>query len=188
MFIPTFVSSALGHKEIDDLNEQTLLTMGGACCLILSKETLAANIEAARATGIPEVIESMEAVPKNSPYVVIWDKLADFLGEEYTNAILQHEFAHAELGHVQKRVEANKLGIDEDLQEELEADALAASRVSAKTMARALLKTTEFIVDMVLLNDPSRQHEREAILDYTIANTSMIKRLEALRDIHKASK
>lgn len=91
------------------------------------------------------------------PQVLIYEEVVKVLTDEERMAIVYHEIAHHELGHIEEQTEKalsdpnrekGKIKVIDDLSYEIEADTFSANIVGNKVMARALTKLMINLVDV----------------------------------------
>lgn len=92
---------------------------------------------------VPRVDEELTKVLHGTSAVVILKEVYDLLDQDAIEAVAAHEMGHIVLGHTDVIDAAGGVGVSDNLQFELEADAFAVKVVGKKRMARALTKVLE---------------------------------------------
>lgn len=92
---------------------------------------------------VPRFDEELTKVLHGSNAVVILKEVYDLLDQNAIEAVAAHEMGHIVLGHTDIIDAAGGVGVSNNLQFELEADAFAVRVVGKKRMARALVKVLE---------------------------------------------
>lgn len=123
--------------------------------------------------------ERFSAIPADEEIIIIANGLRDALEADELAAILAHEQGHINAEHLKKAQEAQCVGIVDNMDFELEADAYAVSVCSAKAMLNGLKKTIGFCLKHVFAQNAIPKEDRGQI--YRKVAENIKPRFDALR-------
>lgn len=140
-FVPSLNIATQGlGEEIADKAIKTIISTSGAMAYRLTEE----HIQNALTTDISQEVKDRLVAQGPGVFVDIYTEFTTKLSELEMKALVTHEKAHIELGHVDRVVQLQKengtSGPHLDLQMELEADAEGAKATSKKAMRLAIIK------------------------------------------------
>lgn len=123
--------------------------------------------------------ERFSTIPADEEIIIIANGLRDVLETDELAAILAHEQGHINAEHLKKAQEAQCVGIVDNMDFEIEADAHAAKTVSAKAMLSGLKKTIGFCLKHAFINNQIAKEDRGDI--YRKVAENIKPRFDALR-------
>lgn len=147
------------------------LNLIGACAAIKGNVSLFVINEEDR--------ERFNSIPADEEIIIIANGLRDALETDELAAILAHEQGHIDAEHLKKAREAQCVGIIDNIDFEIEADAHAAKTVSAKAMLSGLKKTIGFCLKHAFINNQIAKEARGEI--YRKVAENIKPRFDALR-------
>lgn len=147
------------------------LNLIGACAAIKGNVSLFVISEEDR--------ERFNTVPADEEIIIVVDGLRNALEADELAAILAHEQGHIDAEHLKKAQEAQCVGIVDNMDFEIEADAHAAKTVSAKAMLSGLKKTIGFCLKHAFIDNEISKEARGEIYRKVAENVKP--RFDALR-------
>ncbi len=118
-------------------------------------------------------------LPADTAIILVSNHLRAKLNIPQLGAIIAHEQAHIDCGHLIKGAEmVNAAGLIDSMDFELEADAAAAAAFGKETMHVALTLTIESIVDHLIATDVVPEDDRDNVMEF--CNSTMEQRYAAL--------
>ena len=118
-------------------------------------------------------------LPADTAVILVANHLRAKLSIPQLGAIIAHEQAHIDCGHIARGAEmVNAAGLIDSMEFELEADAIAASVFGKETTRIALTLVVEAVVDHLIESDVVPEDDRDNVMEF--CNSSMEQRYAAL--------
>lgn len=127
----------------------------------------------------PEKRAEFDSLEDATGVIVVSQVLKDTLRAEHLAAIVAHEQAHIDCGHIHRLGEKDDNGIINNLGYEIQADHGAAAVAGAKNMRKALVATCAAIVNMLVV-EMDADAEKKAFINRKVRD-SIKPRIAALR-------